>query len=123
MADGSAADGSAANGSAANGSAANGSAANGSAANGGGIPHSADAGKVKVSAAWLIEHAGFSKGFRLPDDLGGARISTKHALALTNPGHGSSASLVRLAREIQAGVFDAFGVALANEPVLVGIAL
>ncbi len=80
-------------------------------------------GKVKLSAAWLIEHAGFSKGFRLPGDPGGARISTKHALALTNPGHGSSASLVRLAREIQAGVFDVFGVELANEPVLVGIAL
>jgi UDP-N-acetylmuramate dehydrogenase len=99
-------------------------AANGGAANGGGIPHwPAGDGKVKLSAAWLIEHAGFSKGFRLPGDPGGARISTKHALALTNPGDGSSASLVRLAREIKGGVFAAFGVELANEPVLVGVTL
>jgi UDP-N-acetylmuramate dehydrogenase len=104
--------------------AANGGAANGSAANSGGIPHwPTEDGQVKLSAAWLIEHAGFSKGFRLPDDPGGARISTKHALALTNPGDGSSASLVRLAREIKAGVLAAFGVELANEPVLVGVTL
>jgi len=100
------------------------SAANGGGANGGGIPHwLAQEGQVKLSAAWLIEHAGFSKGFGLPGDAGGARISTKHALALTNPGQSSSASLVRLAREIKAGVFSAFGVELANEPVLVGVAL
>ena len=109
---------------AANGGAANGGAANGGAANSGGIPHwPAEDGQVKLSAAWLIEHAGFSKGFRLPGDPGGARISTKHALALTNPGDGSSASLVRLAREIKAGVFAAFGIELANEPVLVGVTL
>jgi UDP-N-acetylmuramate dehydrogenase len=119
-----AANGGAANGGAANGGAANGGAANGGAANRGGIPHwPAEDGQVKLSAAWLIEHAGFSKGFRLPGDPGGARISTKHALALTNPGDGSSASLVRLAREIKAGVFAAFGVELANEPVLVGVTL
>jgi UDP-N-acetylmuramate dehydrogenase len=118
------ANGGAANGGAANGGAANGGAANGGAANTGGIPHwPVEDGQVKLSAAWLIEHAGFSKGFRLPDDPGGARISTKHALALTNPGDGSSASLVRLAREIRAGVLAAFGVELANEPVLVGVAL
>jgi UDP-N-acetylmuramate dehydrogenase len=110
--------------SAANGSAANGSAATDGAATGGGIPHwPAQDGQVKLSAAWLIEHAGFGKGFRLPGDAGGARISTKHALALTNPGQGSSASLIRLAREIKAEVFAAFGVELANEPVLVGVAL
>jgi UDP-N-acetylmuramate dehydrogenase len=108
----------------ANGGAANGGAALRGAAPGGGIPHwPAEAGRVKLSAAWLIEHAGFSKGFRLPDDPDGARISTKHALALTNPGDGSSASLVRLAREIKAGVVGAFGVELANEPVLVGVTL
>jgi len=114
----------AANGGAANGGAANGGAANSGAANSGGIPHwPTEDGQVKLSAAWLIEHAGFSKGFRLPDDPGGTRISTKHALALTNPGDGSSASLVRLAREIKAGVLAAFGVELANEPVLVGLTL
>lgn len=95
-----------------------------SATNGAGIPHwPAEDGQVKLSAAWLIEHAGFSKGFRLAGDSGGARISTKHALALTNPGDGSTASLVRLAREIRSGVSVAFGVELANEPVLVGVAL
>jgi UDP-N-acetylmuramate dehydrogenase len=89
-----------------------------------GVPHwPASNGQVKLSAAWLIEHAGFSKGFQLPGDEGGARISTKHALALTNPGGGSSAGLIRLAREIRAGVFASFGVELANEPVLVGVAL
>jgi UDP-N-acetylmuramate dehydrogenase len=104
--------------------AANGGAASRSAASGSAIPHwPVQDGQVKLSAAWLIEHAGFSKGFRLPGDAGGARISTKHALALTNPGQGSSASLIRLAREIKAGVFAAFGVELANEPVLVGVAL
>ena len=94
------------------------------AADGGGIPHwPADDGQVKLSAAWLIEHAGFSKGFRLAGDENGARISTKHALALTNPRNGSTASLIRLASHIRAGVLAEFGVELANEPVLVGVAL
>jgi UDP-N-acetylmuramate dehydrogenase len=88
------------------------------------VPHWPDAdGHVKVSAAWLIENAGFSRGFRLADDLDGARISTKHTLALTNPGQGNTASLVRLARHVRTGVLDAFGIELANEPVLVGVAL
>ena len=89
-----------------------------------GIPHwpAGDA-HVKLSAAWLIEHAGFSKGFRLAGDEDGARISTKHALALTNPGNGSTASLIRLASHIRAGVLAQFGVELTNEPVLVGVAL
>ena len=80
-------------------------------------------GHVKLSAAWLIERAGFSKGWQLPADPDGARISTKHALALTNPGQASTASLIRLAREIKAGVLATFGVALTNEPVLVGVEL
>ncbi len=80
-------------------------------------------GRVKVSAAWLIEHAGFSKGYALPADPGGARVSTKHSLALTNPGEASTASLIRLARQIRAGVQARFGVELENEPVLVGVAL
>ncbi len=89
-----------------------------------GLPHwPAPDGQVKLSAAWLIEHAGFSKGFALPGEEGGARISTKHALALTNPGSGSTASLIRLARQIRAGVAAEFGVELANEPVLVGVTL
>jgi UDP-N-acetylmuramate dehydrogenase len=89
-----------------------------------GMPHwPAGDGAVKLSAAWLIEHAGFTQGFRLADDPDGARISTKHTLALTNPGLASTASLVRLARAIRDGVRDAFGVQLAAEPTLVGVAL
>ncbi len=88
------------------------------------IPHWPEAdGRVKLSAAWLIEQAGFSRGYHLPDDPGGARISTKHTLALTNAGAGRTASLIRLARDIRDGVRAAFGVELANEPTLVGVQL
>lgn len=94
------------------------------AAGGRDVPHwPADDDQVKLSAAWLIEQAGFGKGFRLPADHDGARISGKHALALTNPADGSTASLLRLAREIQSGVRARFGVDLTAEPVLVGVAL
>jgi len=75
---------------------------------------------VKVPAAWLIERAGFGKGYN-PGD--GARISAKHTLALVNAGTASTAALLALAREIRDGVRDAFGVALAPEPVLVGVTL
>jgi UDP-N-acetylmuramate dehydrogenase len=82
------------------------------------VPHfAAGDGQVKVPAGWLIEHAGFVKGY--PAD-GRARISSKHTLALTNPGGASTASLVGLAREIRNGVRQAFGVELIIEPVLVG---
>jgi UDP-N-acetylmuramate dehydrogenase len=88
------------------------------------LPHwPASDGQVKLSAAWLIEHAGFSKGWRVPGDPDGARISTKHALALTNPGQATTAGLIRLAKEIKAGVLAASGVTLTNEPVLVGVEL
>ena len=88
------------------------------------VPHwPTEGGGVKLSAAWLIEHAGFTKGARLPGDPAGARISTKHALALTNPGQATTASLIRLAREIRTGVLATFGVTLTNEPVLVGVEL
>jgi len=91
---------------------------------GSGIPHwPADDGQVKLSAAWLIERAGFGKGYQLRDDPDGARISTKHALALTNPGSATTSSLIRLARQIRAGVAARFGVELAPEPVLVGVSL
>ncbi|HTW02326.1 MAG TPA: UDP-N-acetylenolpyruvoylglucosamine reductase, partial [Streptosporangiaceae bacterium] len=84
-------------------------------------PHfSAGDGLVKVPAAWLIEQAGFAKGY--PGN-GSARISAKHTLALTNPGGASTAGLVGLAREIRDGVRQAFGVDLVNEPVLVGTGL
>jgi UDP-N-acetylmuramate dehydrogenase len=74
-------------------------------------------GHVKTSAAWLIERAGFRRGHGDPD---GIAISTKHTLALTNRGAGTTTQLVALAREIAAGVREAFGVELEPEPVLVG---
>jgi UDP-N-acetylmuramate dehydrogenase len=81
---------------------------------------SAGNGLVKVPAAWLIERAGFGKGYSLGD---GARISAKHTLALVNSGSATTASLMALARQIRDGVHDAFGVSLAAEPVLVGVTL
>jgi len=78
-------------------------------------------GRVKVPAAWLIEQAGFSRGY--PAAGTGARISSKHTLALVNPGGATAASLLSLAREIRDGVREAFGVELASEPVLVGAEL
>ena len=72
---------------------------------------------VKTSAAWLIEHADFSRGHGNP---AGIAISSKHTLALTNRGDGTTAELVALAREIAGGVQDAFGVRLVPEPVFVG---
>ena len=77
-------------------------------------------GQVKVPAAWLIERAGFAKGYRQGD---GARISSKHTLALVNEGSASTAGLMALAREIRDGVLEVFGVGLAPEPVLVGVTL
>ncbi|MGK5674848.1 UDP-N-acetylmuramate dehydrogenase [Micromonospora sp. URMC 106] len=72
---------------------------------------------VKVSAAWLIDKAGFGKGHPGPE---GTAISSKHTLALTNrSGTASTTALVELAREIRDGVHDRFGVTLHPEPVLV----
>ncbi len=76
-------------------------------------------GRVKTSAAWLIEQAGFSRGH----GDGAARISDKHTLALTNRGNATSADLLALAREVRDGVRVAFGVELVNEPVLVNCSL
>ena len=74
-----------------------------------------DDGMVKVPAAWLIEHAGFPKGYAGKD----VAISSKHTLALTNRGGGTTRALLDLAREIRDGVQDRFGVELHPEPVLV----
>lgn len=79
---------------------------------------------VKLSAAWLIERAGFPKGYPLalrPD--AGIALSTKHTLALTNRGHGTTGELLALAREVRDGVRAAFGVTLRPEPVLIGCTL
>lgn len=76
-------------------------------------------GRTKVSAAWLIERAGFAKGFT----KGRAAISSKHALALVNRGGATAAEILALAREIRDGVRARFGVELENEPVMVGMSL
>lgn len=79
-------------------------------------------GAAKLSAAWLIEHAGFEKGFAVREGAP-ASLSTKHTLALTNRGGATAADVVELARAIQAGVRERFGVELVPEPVTVGIGL
>ena len=76
-------------------------------------------GSVKTSAAWLIEHAGFAKGYGTPP----AALSGKHALAITNRGGATAEDLLRLAREIRAGVLDRFGIELVPEPNLVNCEL
>ncbi len=75
--------------------------------------------RVKVSAAWLIQQAGFGPGY----GSGPAGISNKHTLALVNRGGATAADLVALARELRNGVREAFGVALTPEPRLVGLEL
>ncbi|KAB1145922.1 UDP-N-acetylmuramate dehydrogenase [Streptomyces luteolifulvus] len=76
-------------------------------------------GHTKTSAAWLIDKAGFTKGY----GSGPARISGKHTLALTNRGGATTEDLLALAREVVAGVREAFGITLVNEPVTVGVSL
>ena len=80
----------------------------------GDVPSFPAEGGIKVPAAWLVEHAGFHRGYR----LGGAAISANHALALVNLGTTTS-ELLALARRIQEGVQQHFGVALEMEPVVV----
>ena len=74
-------------------------------------------GRVKTSAAWLVERAGYTRGYGSP---GPVALSDKHTLALTNRGGATAAQLLALAREIAAGVRREFGVELVPEPVLVG---
>jgi UDP-N-acetylmuramate dehydrogenase len=76
-------------------------------------------GRVKTSAAWLIEHAGFGRGW----GDGPARLSTKHTLAITNRGAAQASDVLALARRVRAGVEQKFGVVLEPEPVLVGCSL
>jgi UDP-N-acetylmuramate dehydrogenase len=81
---------------------------------------------VKLAAGWLVERAGFSKGFPEPDSGGPqppCRLSTKHALALTNRGGATSDDVLRLARTVRDGVRHVFGITLEPEPVLIGCAL
>jgi UDP-N-acetylmuramate dehydrogenase len=78
-------------------------------------------GSVKTSAAWLIEHAGYRRGFAGAE--GQVSVSTKHTLALTNRGGATTGELLDLARELRGGVRARFGVDLEPEPTLVGCAL
>jgi UDP-N-acetylmuramate dehydrogenase len=79
-----------------------------------------EGGLLKTSAAWLIERAGFGRGYGLP---GPAAVSGKHSLALTNRGPAKAADIVALARQVRDGVQSMFGIELVPEPVLVGVSL
>lgn len=87
---------------------------------GAGVP--AGESQFKFSAAWLIERAGFAKGWHVPGN-DRASLSTKHTLALTNRGSATSADVVELARAVRAGVQEAFGVVLEPEPIWVGVSI
>lgn len=76
-------------------------------------------GKIKTSAAWLIGHSGFSRGF----NLGSAGLSSKHVLAITNRGGASAEDLISLARKVREGVFESTGILLEPEVNLVGLSL
>ena len=75
---------------------------------------------VKLAAGWLVERAGFGKGY--PGDGAPARLSTKHALALTNRGNATTADVIALARTVRDGVRTTFGIELTPEPILIGAA-
>lgn len=81
----------------------------------------ADPDVVKTSAAWLIENAGFTRGFAV--GAGRASLSTKHTLALTNRGHAAAVDVVELGRHIRSGVEETFGITLVPEPNVVGLSL
>jgi UDP-N-acetylmuramate dehydrogenase len=86
------------------------------------VPHYPAPDGVKLAAGWLVEQAGFGKGY--PDvPTAPCRLSTKHALALTNRGAASADDVISLARTVRDGVCDVFGVTLTPEPVLVGCSL
>jgi UDP-N-acetylmuramate dehydrogenase len=76
---------------------------------------------VKLAAGWLVERAGFTRGY--PGDGASARLSTKHALAVTNRGAATTSELLTLARTVRDGVLGAFGIELTPEPILVGCEL
>ncbi|MFI5506856.1 UDP-N-acetylmuramate dehydrogenase [Mycobacterium sp. NPDC051804] len=85
------------------------------------VPNYPAPGGVKLAAGWLVERAGFAKGY--PGDDAPARLSTKHALAVTNRGKASTSDVIALARAVRDGVKTAFGIELTPEPILIGVAL
>jgi UDP-N-acetylmuramate dehydrogenase len=86
------------------------------------VPHYPAPDGVKLAAGWLVEQAGFGKGYPAVKDAP-CRLSTKHALAVTNRGEAGTADVLALARAVRDGVRDVFGVTLVPEPVLVGCVL
>jgi UDP-N-acetylmuramate dehydrogenase len=85
------------------------------------VPNYPAPGGVKLAAGWLVERAGFGKGY--PGEDAPARLSTKHALAVTNRGDATTADVIALARAVRDGVRTAFGIDLTPEPILIGAAL
>jgi UDP-N-acetylmuramate dehydrogenase len=85
------------------------------------VPHYPAPDGIKLAAGWLVERAGFGKGY--PGKGAPARLSTKHALALTNRGNATSADVIALASAVRAGVLAVFGIELTPEPILRGCAL
>ncbi|OBK23365.1 UDP-N-acetylmuramate dehydrogenase [Mycobacterium asiaticum] len=83
------------------------------------VPHYPAPDGVKLAAGWLVERAGFGKGYP-HDETAPCRLSTKHALALTNRGGATAEDVMVLARIVMDGVRDVFGITLIPEPVLVG---
>jgi UDP-N-acetylmuramate dehydrogenase len=92
------------------------------------VPHYPAPDGVKLAAGWLVEQAGFGRGYPDPEtadapETARCRLSTKHALALTNRGGATAADVVSLARTVRDGVRDVFDITLIPEPVLVGCTL
>jgi UDP-N-acetylmuramate dehydrogenase len=86
-----------------------------------GCPQWAVDGRIELSAAWLIQHAGFGRGFGLDQPPGTVSLSTKHCLALTNRSGARTTELLRLARTVRDGVESRFGIGLLPEPRLAGM--
>jgi UDP-N-acetylmuramate dehydrogenase len=86
------------------------------------VPHYPAPDGVKLAAGWLVEQAGFGKGYP-GTDAAPCRLSTKHALAVTNRGGATTTDVLVLARTVRDGVHDEFGITLVPEPVLVGCSL
>lgn len=82
-------------------------------------PKKMQPGVLKTSAAWLINHSGFDRGFKVNPDSN-ASLSTAHVLALTNRGGATTAELAELATVVRDGVFERWGIELVPEPVRVG---
>jgi UDP-N-acetylmuramate dehydrogenase len=87
----------------------------------GSVPNYPAPNGVKLAAGWLVERAGFGKGY--PGDGEPARLSTKHALAVTNRGGATAADVIVLARTVRDGVRTKFGIELTPEPILIGCSL